>query len=579
MSFDTAEKIKLDTVANFNKATEIIFKNLHKVSSLENGIWVKGKIHESVLKMALYSEFFKYTPNKGEDWGKIADKDIEKFLAIEKFFQHVINKLEDLNLVERDWYDIKFTKKGYLEFCIMNQKGETPSYFQEENNMSQEDEKTDEPPTNLLKLELDEEHLEKIILEKIYEYEIIFRKKIPEKELMIRVIQNNNPNTIKFNSIHDLEKSKLFDNVSKVKQSIRDTLFRLFRENLIEYDYQFSTNISLTRYGRTYLSEGKNTYKEEIKRPNLEVSTIIHITDLHFGSFENTGVDNKEGMSNISAIEQNNIDAFINSIEEEITDDTFLIVSGDLTSRNEEEGFKKAREFLKKIGLGNQKTYIVPGNHDYERQDNEILAFAAFKHYFDDFPNPLHMTNYILNPEQKIFIYGFKSVHFERIGEKFQEVIYIHNDDLNKLKKLIEEKTKEIEDFNNFIKIAVVHHNMIDHPGVEVKAYSHAVNAFAFKHNLMKMGFSIVLSGHKHIPLIERQELYIENFRGDLLFISGGSLFGTTSGIKNSFQVIKIYSDINNGKIHHIDVYQYERNSIGEFVKNPQPVSIQLLTD
>ena len=507
----------------------------------------------------------------------------EKFLAMEEFYEYVINKLKDLGLVRRvkmDYFldledSVSFTKKGYLDCCIMNQKGYTPSYFKEETEMFQEDEK----PSNLSKLELDEKCLDKIILEKIYEYETIFQKKISEDELIIRIIQSYNPDTIKFNSIYDIGRSNLFDNFSDVIESIRDTLFMLFRKNLIEYDYRRTTNISLTKYGKMYLSEGKLTSEEEIKRPNLEVSTLIHITDLHFGSFENNGVDNKEGMENISGIEQDNINAFINAIKEEITNDTFLIVSGDLTSKNETEGFRKAKEFLLKIGLDKQRIYIVPGNHDYGRKDDQIQAFASFKHFFDEFPNPLHMTNYILNRERKIFIYGFKSVHFERIGETFKEVVYVHNEDLRKLVNLIEEKSREIEDFKSFIKIAVVHHNMIDHPGVEVKEYSNAVNAFTFKHTLMKLGFSMVFSGHKHIPLVERQELYIEDFKGKLLFISGGSLFGPASGTKNSFQLIKIYSDVNNGEVHNIDIYQYEKNSMGEFIKNPQPISIRLLTD
>lgn len=207
-------------------------------------------------------------------------------------------------------------------------------------------------------------------------------------------------------------------------------------------------------------------------------------------------------------------------------------------------------------------------------QENEALAFASFKHYFDDFHNPLHMNKYIINHDLKLFIYGFKSVHFHRVGDDLQEVIYVHTDELQNLKRLHEELKGENADFDNYLKVAVVHHNMTDHPSIEFKKYTQAVNAFNFKHTLMKLGFTAVFSGHKHDPLVERQELFIKDFKGELLFVSGGSLFGMTVGRPNSFQIVSINTDINTNQVYSIEVNHFDKNPMGEFVKNTSPLVI-----
>ncbi|MBG9749811.1 metallophosphoesterase family protein [Bacillus thuringiensis] len=576
METKVEEKSNLFSIENFNKATKIIFERLFEITKLKDGEDIEGRIKHADLKLSLYSEFFSYTPTENQDWGEIAIQDIINFNDIEEFYKHTIKHLTSLSLVRNNFlYDkyLEFRKTGYIEFNLLKAQGESPNYFKTVESKTHEEKAFTEDVKVELKI-LEDEELGKIILQKVYEYESTYNIPILYNELAFRVINFLNPDIERFNSIQEIDYSKEYSNFREVKGVLKNTVLKLHRRDLLYYDEKWTSKINLTKIGRTFLSEGRIVIEEEKKIPSLKTIQFLHITDLHFGSLEDAGVDNKDKMSDTSGIKLANKQSFLNAIRAEINQDTFLIVSGDLTSKNEEAGFIEAKAFLESIGIHNRKTYLVPGNHDYSMQESEVLAFAFFKHYFDVLHNPLHMNNHIINHDLKLFIYGFKSVHFHKVGEEMHEVIYVHTDELQSLKSLHEEYTSQHSDFNSYLKIAVVHHNMTDHPSIEFKRYTQAVNSFNFKHTLMKLGFTAVFSGHKHDPLVERQELFISDFKGQLLFVSGGSLFGMTVGRSNSFQIVNINTDINTNQVYSIEVNQFEKNPMGDFVKSPTPLVI-----
>lgn len=566
---------ELFTLDNLNKATKLVFDRLYDISKLIDGDTIKGMITHADLKLFLYSEFYGYSPPKNQNWGEIATQDIINFTEIEKLYEHIIDHLENLYLVNRIYWEksLRFNKKGYIEFSLQKAHGENPHYFTQKDTNTLEKKVIPEEAKAELEITKDDE-LEKIILQKVYEYESMYNTPIFYNELAFRVINFLNPCFERFDSIHDTEVEKEYSNFPEIQRSLKNSVLKLYRRDLLFFDVRSSGKIKLTKRGRTYLSEGIIVISEEEKLPSLKTVKLLHITDLHFGSLEDAGVDNKDRMDDTTGIKQANVQSFLNAVRAEINEDTLLIVSGDLTSKNEDAGFREAKTFLGSIGIHNKKTYLVPGNHDYSMQENEALAFASFKHYFDDFHNPLHMNKYIINHDLKLFIYGFKSVHFHRVGADLHEVIYVHTDELQNLKRLHEELKGEYADFDNYLKVAVIHHNMTDHPSIEFKKYTQAVNVFNFKHTLMKLGFTAVFSGHKHDPLVERQELFIKDFKGELLFVSGGSLFGMTVGRPNSFQIVSINTDINTNQVYSIEVNHFDKNPMGEFVKNTSPLVI-----
>lgn len=576
MKTNVDEKNELFTNGNCNKATKVIFERLFEISILKDGETIEGRIKHADLKLDLYSEFCGHTPT--QNWGEIAIQDILNFQKIEKSYEYIIKHLRDLSFVFWSPYSyesyLRFTKTGYIEFSLLKAKGEDPKYFYEQVGSDILVEKiVIEKVKTELKIPKGDE-LEKIILQKVYEYESMYSLSIVFNELAFRVINLLNPTIEQFNSLYEIESSEEYSNYDEVKGLINNTVLKLFRRDLLYYDVRLTTKINLTKRGRTFLSEGIIVIKDEENMPSLKTITLLHITDLHFGSLEDAGVDNKDKMEDISGIKQANAKSFFNAIRAEINEETFLIVSGDLTSKNEEVGFREAKNFLGNIGLHNSKTYVVPGNHDYSKQQNEMIAFASFKYFFDNFHNPLHMNKYIINHDLKLFIYGFKSVHFHRVGEELHEVVYVHTEELQELKNIHEDLSAKHPGFENYLKVAVVHHNMTDHPSIEFKRYAQAVNTFKFKHTLMKLGFTVVFSGHKHDPLVERQELFIKDFTGKLMFVSGGSLFGITVGRPNSFQMVNINTDINTNQVYSIEVNHFEKNPMGEFVKNSSPLVI-----
>lgn len=568
---------ELFTIENYNKATKVIFERLYEISKLKDGETIEGRIKHADLKLYIYSDFFDYNPTEIKDWGEIAIQDIKNFNDIEKFYKYIIEHLTKLYIVRNNYlYSnyLEFRKDGYIEFSLLKEQGENPNYFKPVEELTTLEEKVDmeEVKAELKLPEYDE--LEKTILQKVYEYESTYNKSIVYNELAFRVINFFNPGIEQFNSIYDIKRSREYSNFTEVEGLLKNTVLKLYRQLLLYYDERFTDKINLTTKGMTFLSEGRIVIEEEEKIPSVKIIKLLHITDLHFGSLEDAGVDNKDGMEDTSGIKQANAPSFLNAVRAEINEETFLIVSGDLTSKNEQAGFIEAKTFLRSIGIQNERTYLVPGNHDYSKQENEALAFASFKYYFDDFHNPLHMNKYIINPELKIFIYGFKSVYLHKVGDELHEVIYVHTDELQNLKSLHEELTGKYPDFDNYLKVAVVHHNMTDHPSIEFKKYTQAVNAFNFKYSLMKLGYTAVFSGHKHDPLVEKQELFIQDFEGKLLFVSGGSLFGKTVGRPNSFQIVDIKTDINTNQLYSVEVNHFEKNPMGDYVKNPSPLVI-----
>ncbi|MDZ4567251.1 metallophosphoesterase family protein [Bacillus cereus] len=557
------EKKLIDEV-NLSKAANILFGKLLAVSKLNlEGTSVNGQVPAAEIKLELYCNFFEIECESHYTWGNLVESvPVDNYKELEGFFNHLVQMLKDAQLLGVDVpifgngdTRVKFTKKGYLLYLGLTQKSEC---FKLDFNDGEESQGESEELQSV-SLDLEDLFLRNKLLQEIYDFKTHFDKKINAQELIVRIIQEFNPSTKQYKFYSDMERSKKYTGLEDVKERIEKCLFSMFRENLIEYDYSYTGLVTITKYGVSVLT-GSQEITAHVE-PELKVNTIIHITDLHFGSFENTGVDNKEGIKDISDLQIQNDRMFKDAIKDELKDDTILIVGGDLTSKNEKEGFEKAKQFINGLGIRNKNMFIVPGNHDYDRTATEDAhVFAVFKHYFERFNTPFAKESYILNKDLKLFVYGFNTVHLKRHNDDIKEFVYVSEQDIQELEMKHEELLSEIEDFANYTKIAVMHHNLTPHPGVELKQYSENIKLFDIKHTLMTLGFNMVVSGHKHHPLIERHHTYYGNREGELLFISGGTLFGQINSSINSFHIIKIHREINSEEIFYIDVHLYEKD-------------------
>lgn len=89
----------------------------------------------------------------------------------------------------------------------------------------------------------------------------------------------------------------------------------------------------------------------------LDRIRLLHLSDLHFD--QRTSVDEKLG----PLLEDVVCGLGFKTVE-------YLVISGDMTNKGNEEGFEKAREFVAKLigelGLSALRCILVPGNHDIQ---------------------------------------------------------------------------------------------------------------------------------------------------------------------------------------------------------------------
>lgn len=416
-----------------------------------------------------------------------------------------------------------------------------------------------------IKLQSDRDTLKHDLLKEINTFNNLFNRKIHLGELQMRFLSALDSDVKKYSSVYELEKSNIYDeqSISLITNTIEEVITECYRDDLVNLNQRF---ITLTKIGEKYINPEDNA---EVKR-NIEqektksylTTQVIHISDLHFGSSENVNVDNKDNLESVSKFKDSNFDNFKNVIKEIINENTFLVISGDITSKNETQGYEDCIVKLKELEIKHENIYLIPGNHDVSRSEpNERLRFSNFITFFTEYNSCFSKPRYLINEEEKLIIYGFNTVHHEANEELF----FLHNNDIEQFTKDFKDLSSKNDDINQYTKIAVIHNNIIPHPNIEVKKYSEMFNLFKFKYELISKGFSIVLSGHKHQPIIEKQNIFIDDFKGEILVMSAGALSGLTANVKNSFQIIDLKRDSDSYRLHKADVSIYEMNSLSEF--------------
>lgn len=351
---------------------------------------------------------------------------------------------------------------------------------------------------------------------------------------------------------------ELLDEVEEIENTFGDI-----------YPIDYITSEDLGNFNGTY-DEYELVIGEECAKKLLDDSkhnseykeiSIIHISDLHFGSNYNTGNDNKAGLSGINNMKPDLFNQFCKKAN--IISPNYLIISGDITSKNEEDGFIEFNEKVNKLDINKEKIYIVPGNHECDRsKKNEQGQFALFSSYTTSYKTNFSKENYILDESNKLFIYGFNSVNYKNDDEC--ELFYIKNDEFEKLEKTYGILNKEYTDFNKYIKIAILHNNLIPHSNIEIKEYAEVLNTYFIKYKLIDLGFNLVCSGHKHEEVIEKHTIYKDSQENEIILASVPSLCGTVYNGKNGFHVIKVLID-DKLKVNKVILEKYETTNLHEF--------------
>ena len=242
---------------------------------------------------------------------------------------------------------------------------------------------------------------------------------------------------------------------------------------------------------------------------------IIHISDTHFG--------------NVSpAFDLAELKRAFHELEDDCKlEDTYLVVSGDITFKGKLAGYKQAEEFLLNTWIkfgGSRKRFLAcPGNHDL--CNNGFNQFDTFMYgirrdHNTDFSND---SCRLLNFDNVAFLLVNSAHHLDhKYGLIDCDVL---NKTLNKNKGNL---------FNAQHKVVIVHHHVI---GVDKTDTSTIRNASSFLAILDEYKFGLLLHGHQH----SQNSLTIG--KEQMKIFSGRSLNFQTSGYVNGLSTISYVED------------------------------------
>ncbi|MGB8190822.1 MAG: metallophosphoesterase, partial [Chitinophagaceae bacterium] len=301
--------------------------------------------------------------------------------------------------------------------------------------------------------------------------------------------------------------------------------------------------IHLLKEGQAFVHEPESKQsKKDIslgKNDNNNLPIIIHISDIHFGSKIKDGKE----VDMHRFYEGENSQSLSAHLIEELTSESSrykdkihrieLVVSGDLAYTASEADFQKALIFLNEVssgaGIPKRKFHIIPGNHDInwalskidntKRFDNYINFLAKFygdelfKEKYPKIKWPLYMgdprpkaseiISLYFDEATNLMIVGFNSCVFENEQHHYG---FIGERQLKTAKELMQNTSIQPE----VIKIAVIHHHLHPFPEILNPRNEQEVwldvstirDAGHVERYLEKMGFDLVLHGHKHKPQV-----------------------------------------------------------------------------
>jgi hypothetical protein len=120
---------------------------------------------------------------------------------------------------------------------------------------------------------------------------------------------------------------------------------------------------------------------------------ILHVSDLHFGRGHNS-----DGLANslLKAVSEKHPFAGPNN--------TYLLVTGDITDHGKEGEYKQAREALTPFADG--RSFLTPGNHDYGSWGGTDYSEQKAKYFDDPFANTLGFKHPFF--DKKVFVRPLK---------------------------------------------------------------------------------------------------------------------------------------------------------------------------
>lgn len=297
----------------------------------------------------------------------------------------------------------------------------------------------------------------------------------------------------------------------------------------------------------------------------MKKKIFIHISDLHVAEKVKPGqVENPRAKYTwlvAQSDEDNNgyISDFCDSVKKNFDSkeyEYYLLVSGDIADCGSKNEYISAKEFLEQmvndLNIDKNKVLIVPGNHDIFRPAVRHAAenapqtpaylhnkekYEHFKKFYDDFYNGTgkkfqlnkQIVDYIALDIEKLLFVGINTNY--KIG---------YEDACGAIEKdaIKEELSKLFENYNDYSRIAVFHHNMHSDSDENNSYYGswEKNDWIAFKVILQNQQFKLLIYGNEHI----RESSQECSAQGENMYYSDSGSFALRTCQYQSYKVYEL---------------------------------------
>jgi len=392
-------------------------------------------------------------------------------------------------------------------------------------------------------------------------------------------------------SIEEYRKAfELNASIESITSSTNNIEFLIPTKTTGTFARKLLTTILYPKIGKTLRDLYKNIeIKDVIEQPPI----LLHLSDLHFGSFFNENKkENRSSHRFDEGYSRKKLSSYISKqiddlkIERGSSEGIYLVISGDIVNQGKDSEFEDARIFIEEVveetELSRNKIIIVPGNHDINwkiseenknwRFDNYLKFLSniynkELKNFYPfidwDFkidterPKPEELTSIFHFNESNLLIIGLNSCTLEDEKHHFGAL------SLEQLER-VEDYIKEIDE--KTLKIAILHHHVfpmehkLELKDGEIFTDDSIVRDFSVvEEYLLRLGIDVVLHGHKHNPAIRETTLYTESNHNKSLIICGSGSAGAVDvllprPIGNHFQIIRFLSYSRKSKEDFVDI-------------------------
>ena len=266
---------------------------------------------------------------------------------------------------------------------------------------------------------------------------------------------------------------------------------------------------------------------------------ILHFSDLHFGEHHICNPPETASSKGIPTLAdliisdlQNDIGAtVINKTDYSDQKESPLIiaVSGDFTQKAKHEEFGEALVFLDRLSsnillnrhVEKSDIFFVPGNHDVRFNDaTEDERFQPYCSFYNKFfegirpalapyrPEEFTQVHLKINDGNKLAIAEINCCMYVKKDTVDSSRGQVDYDSIKRLRDQLEKISSSHDDFNEYIKIVVIHHHVVLLPSfIEPgRGVDSIMNSGYLLELLSEFNFHLILHGHKHYPQIFNYE-------------------------------------------------------------------------